>query len=1401
MRSVPAFAFACLVSLSLCVLAVRADETEARRLADQFQPAIRPLLARYCEECHSAQVAEADLDLTKFAAWADVRKNPEAWQKVGEMLDSGQMPPKDASQPTDAERQQLRDWVRSYLMLEAKARAGDPGRVVLRRLSNAEYTYTLRDLTGVASLDPAREFPVDGAAGEGFSNTGNALVMSPALVTKYLDAAKEVSQHAVLLADGFRWSPHTTRQDWTNETLDRIRAFYARYTESTDGERVNLQGVIFNTNGGGRLPIEKYLAATLAEREALATGAKTIDAVARERGLNAKYLRTLYAALTSDQPSILLDPLRARWRSAKPEEAGALAADIVGWQKQLWRFTSVGHIGKVGGPKRWMKPVEPLTHEQTLRYRIPASESEETILSFVLGDGGDGSEHDLVLLQRPRLVAPGRPEIDLRDVRELAQRLTQRRTAVLAKTAQYLAAAGEASAATGELDVATLAEKHSLDAAALSAWLAYLGVGEFAEVKLEGHFASKLPANPDYDFIRGWGAAATPLIVANSSDRHVRIPGNMKPHSVAVHPSPTHRAAVGWRSPLAGKVRVEGTVAHAHPECGNGVTWTLELRRGNTRLPLAAGVSQGARPVQVGPVDTLAVREGDVLSLLVGPRGGNHSCDLTAVDFRITDAAASGKSWDLAADISGNIHAGNPHDDRHGNPGVWHFYAEPDSAGEAGAIVPPGSLLAKWQSADAKHRPALAAQIERLLTSPAPTDKGSPEATLHRQLASLSSPLLQEPKVAGTLRVPSAENGTRSVPTTLSDTAWSLDPALFGKTPGGESTDAASLCLKAPTSVEIRLPTDLVAGYELVTTATLHPSSQEQGSAQVQLFAGKLPAERRGATAGLPLLVGRDQAAHRRIADQLAQFRELFPPALCYTKIVPVDEVVTLTLYYREDDHLARLMLEPAEQAELDRLWSELRYVSHDAIQLVDALQQLIEYATQDSDPTVFEPLREPFQQRADAFRKQLSDSEPAHLAALLDFAARAYRRPLTESEREELRALYYRLRGEGIAHDDAFRLTLARVLVAPAFLYKIEKPVEGAGQGPVTDAELATRLSYFLWSSCPDDELLRIVAAPQTTPGAPRLSDPQMLRQQLRRMLADPKTRRLATEFACQWLQVYDFDQLDEKSERHFPEFAELRGPMYEETIRFFTDLLQRNGSVLELLDADHTFLNERLARHYGIEGVSGDEWRKVEGVKRHGRGGILAQGATLAKQSGASRTSPILRGNWVSEVLLGERLPRPPPGIPPLPEEETATELTVRELTERHGSDPKCAVCHVRIDPLGFALENYDAIGRRREKDSAGRTLDVTATTMDGAKLDGLDGLRSYLLTERRDTFVRQFCRKLLGYSLGRSVQLSDEPLLDEMQATLKRSDYRIHSLVEMIVLSPQFREIRGRETAYEE
>jgi hypothetical protein len=293
--------------------------------------------------------------------------------------------------------------------------------------------------------------------------------------------------------------------------------------------------------------------------------------------------------------------------------------------------------------------------------------------------------------------------------------------------------------------------------------------------------------------------------------------------------------------------------------------------------------------------------------------------------------------------------------------------------------------------------------------------------------------------------------------------------------------------------------------------------------------------------------------------------------------------------------------------------------------------------------------------------------------------------------------------------------------------------------------------------------------------------------------MLKSSRTRRLAIQFACQWLHVRGFDTNDDKNEKLFPQFATLREDMYEESVLFFENLFRQDDSILEILNADHSFLNGSMAEHYGIGGVSDSHWRRVNGMKSNGRGGILGMATILASQSGASRTSPILRGNWVFETLLGQHLPKPPANVPQLPE-TVPSNLTARQLIERHSSVDACAKCHAKIDPYGFALEQFDAIGRLR-----GQAVNTRTVLPDGQTIDGIEGLRNYLLTDRRDEFLRQFCRKLLGFALGRELILSDEPLLDTMLEELSKADYRFSVAVETIVLSPQFRQIRGRDIGY--
>ena len=433
---------------------------------------------------------------------------------------------------------------------------------------------------------------------------------------------------------------------------------------------------------------------------------------------------------------------------------------------------------------------------QDVRFKIPAStDGKDITISMVAMDAGDGNDHDFVVWQRPRLVAPGRPDLLLRDVRSVTRDLLASREKIVASTSLYLLAAAEADEAPGQVRCRQVGRETwpRNPMSSRPGWNIWASARATA-VSLAGHFTGQLKNSAGYDFINGWGSGETPLLVANSSDQHVRIPGNMKPHSVAVHPSPMLKAAVGWRSPVTSTMKIEASVTHAHPECGNGVTWSLELRRGTTRRRLAAGVSAGGKEVKVGPIESLEILTGDLVSLLIGPRDGNHSCDLTSVQLKLTETGATEQTWNLAADVSGDILTANPHADRLGHPETWHFYAEPEKAGsETGPVIPAGSLLARWKASRmADERRVIAEEVQKLLMTGEPASKARPDALLVQQLRSLSGPLM-----SGMLRGRTTNVGPGTAPASGSNEPG-LDPALFGKTLDGKPIDPASLLRSRP---------------------------------------------------------------------------------------------------------------------------------------------------------------------------------------------------------------------------------------------------------------------------------------------------------------------------------------------------------------------------------------------------------------------------------------------------------------------------------------------------------------------------------------------------------------------------------------------------------------------------
>jgi hypothetical protein len=420
--------------------------------------------------------------------------------------------------------------------------------------------------------------------------------------------------------------------------------------------------------------------------------------------------------------------------------------------------------------------------------------------------------------------------------------------------------------------------------------------------------------------------------------------------------------------------------------------------------------------------------------------------------------------------------------------------------------------------------------------------------------------------------------------------------------------------------------------------------------------------------------------------------------------------------------------------------------------------------------------------------------AEPSHLKALVQFAERAYRRPLALAERDGVLAFYRTLRRKDrLGHEEALRDTLVSVLLSPHFCYRFERARPGRGTRPLSDHALASRLSYFLWSSMPDDELLRHAAAGD-------LHRPEVLRAQARRMLRDGRVRGLATEFGGNWLDFRRFEEHNSVDRQRFPSFTnELRRAMFEEPIHYFVDVAKRNRSVLDLLYGKDTFVNGPLARHYGMPEPSKklDVWIRVGNAQRDGRGGVLPMAVFLTKNAPGLRTSPVKRGYWVVRRLLGEQIPPPPPAVPELPRDEAKLgALTLPQVLARHRDNKACAGCHRRFDSVGLAFEGFGPVGERRAKDLGGRPVQTSATFPDGKERKGLEGLRAYLREKREADFVDNLCRKLFSYALGRSLALSDKTTLEKMRRGMAKDGYRFGGLVEAVVTSPQFLNKRGRD-----
>ncbi len=562
--------------------------------------------------------------------------------------------------------------------------------------------------------------------------------------------------------------------------------------------------------------------------------------------------------------------------------------------------------------------------------------------------------------------------------------------------------------------------------------------------------------------------------------------------------------------------------------------------------------------------------------------------------------------------------------------------------------------------------------------------------------------------------------------------------------------------------------------------------------------------------------------------------------------------------YHRDDRFLTEHILDDATRARLDGAWVDLltSFDFHDTfLRFVARKFKLnlgddgVRNLSQEGIDRIPEGPRQFFKTLHEHYistQQKLKAAEPEHIQDVLQFAQLAWRRPLSDQEARRLRSLYSNLREDAkLDHPDAIRSVLGRILVSPEFLYRVESPglLAGSDRGPrgggrvaLSDHELASRLSYFLWSSMPDADLRRAADSGE-------LRKPEQLARQAKRMLQDPKARRFATEFFGQWFGFYRFDGHRGVDAERFTEFTDtLKSAMHDEAVSFFEHIIREDRPVQDILFANYSFLNRELAQHYGIDAtavstnqstdshvrriserrtkpadkavripsdlahdpnasgepawvLSTNALERVTGVNQFNRGGLLGLGAVLTVTSAPLRTSAVKRGDWILRRILGTPVPPPPGDAGSIPADDVLSDHhTVRERLEVHRRDPSCAACHARIDPLGFALEHFDSIGRWRENYRDGQSIDASGTLNTGVRIEGLDGLQRYLRSQE-SAFHRTLCVKLLGYALGRGELVSDRPLIDRMRTSLQKEN-RFGNLVAQVVTSTQFRFLRGSD-----
>ena len=658
----------------------------------------------------------------------------------------------------------------------------------------------------------------------------------------------------------------------------------------------------------------------------------------------------------------------------------------------------------------------------------------------------------------------------------------------------------------------------------------------------------------------------------------------------------------------------------------------------------------------------------------------------------------------------------------------------------------------------------------------------------------------------------------------------------LGVHPLGHKIDPDEIALPTSTLLEITVPSKAFEKRKktfFYTDAGLDRQQSKQGIARVALL-NQAPADS-DFVESAELLIDPQHPIAAEFKSSCIMLCRLFPSRFVY-----VDDTRGLSAgfhlvegFFRDDVPLRKHVLSEAQNRQLDRLWDELYFGTQITEKLLRGFvfferseRGFMKHADFDSikeeDPELtnedsllrfetiylkrsnvkatggeleghpihlfFEEIRQGLKRRT----KQSTRAEPIYLRKLLDFAERAYRRPLTAKERKTLQKFYTGIhQQEQFSVEQAVRAGIVSVLVSPHFCYRVDVPPTGETVKPLSDVAFASRLSYFLWSSMPDAELMELAMSG-------KLNNEKTIREQTHRMLKDSKVRGFALEFFGQWLRYRDFIEQESVNRDVFPSFDdELRQAMFEEPTRLATNLIQHDLPVTDLLSSDETFVNRKLAQHYGLPFRGGEHpWKKASGMRQRGRGGLLGMAVFLTKNSQPQRTSPVKRGFWVVHKLLGEHIPAPPADVAVLPAKETDTNgKTIRELLALHVENADCARCHRRFDPVGLSMEGFDPIGKIRSKDLAGRPVDNVVHLPNGEEAKGVPEFATYLKSYRKDEFTKTMCHKFLGYALGRSIELSDHALLDKMQTELAKNGYRFSTLFDIVVSSSQFRNQRCR------